>query len=263
MPIKIQNTRDLLGAKLRWKVLVIAPSRIGKTTWMSTAPNLGVAACETGHGQGLSSVMTRELDYFVPSCMEDIDALASGHIFADKETIGVDSFSAVNRTIIRGYAVKMPRRGVESEKRRLGIPELDDYQSMGEIARRVLTALTNLDKNLVVTCLLKTQKNAEGSPVSCGPDLPGMMYDVAPSLFDTVLYLKARKAFRNPSDPKSAYTQRYFITQPDGFHVGGDRNNINGKPILAAEEIFDITTGQGTFPDLYAKISAAYSALKN
>jgi hypothetical protein len=166
--------------------------------------------------------------------------------------------SAMARTLVKDYALKIPRRGANSPKREQGVPELDDYGVMAEITRRILDALINLDKNVIVTALEKTEKDADGAPVAVGPDLPGQMFLAAPSMFDCVYYLKTRKAFKVATDPKTAYTQHYLLTKNDGFHVGGDRNNIDGRAILAPEEIFDITTGQGTFPAIQAKILAAY-----
>ena len=260
--IQIRNTRDLIATpgSLKMKVLLIGKSRTGKTTWAATAPNPGIAACETGHGGGLLSVMRSGVDFFEPQSLEDIDALASGHVFRDKETLVLDSLSAMARTLVKDYALKIPRRGANSPKREQGVPELDDYGVMAEITRRILDALINLDKHIVVTALEKTEKNEDGAAIACGPDLPGQMFLAAPAMFDAVFYLKTRKAFKVPADPKTVFTQHYLITANDGFHIGGDRNNVDGKPVLAREEVFDNLTGQGSFVDLYKKLTAAYAA---
>jgi hypothetical protein len=261
--IEIKNTRDLVQPdKMRLKVLVIGRSRVGKTTWAGTAPNPGIAACETGHGGGTLSLHKQGLDYFEPKSLEDLDALASGHIFKDKETLVLDSLSAMARTIIKDFAIRIPRRGASSPKREQGVPELDDYGVMAEITRRILDALLDLPKHVIVTALEKTEKDENGSAIACGPDLPGQMFLASPAMFDTVLYLKTRKAFKNPADPKTAYTQHYFLTQNDGFHIGGDRNNISGHAILAKEEPFDVVSGAGSFADIYKRITAAYAAAK-
>ena len=263
MSIQIQNTRDLTKTEgFRAKILVVARSRAGKTTFAATAPNPGVAACETGHGAGLLSIASKGVDYFVPTSLEDLDALASGHIFKDKDTIVLDSLSAMARTIIKDFAIHIPRRGATSPKREQGVPELDDYGVMAEITRRILDAIIDLPKHVVVTALERTEKDAEGTPTACGPDLPGQMFLAAPAMFDTVLYLKVRKAFRDPRDPKSVFYERYFITQPDGYHIGGDRNNLSGKNILQREEVFDPERNRGTFEDIFKKLTTAYAGLK-
>lgn len=260
--ITIQNTRNLATAKgMKLKVLVIAKSRAGKTTFAAGAPNPGIAACETGHGAGLLSVASAGVDYFEARTMEELDALASGHIFKDKESLVLDSLSAMARTLVKDFTLKIPRRGANSPKREQGVPELDDYGVMAEIVRRTLNALLGLDKHIIVTALERTEKDENGAAIACGPDLPGQMFLAAPAMFDLVLYLKVRKAFRVPGDPRSAYTERFFITQNDGFHIGGDRNNINGRAILKPEEIFDPLSGRGTFNDLYKRIVDAYAAV--
>jgi hypothetical protein len=245
---------------MKLKVLLIGRSRTGKTSWAASAPNPGVAACETGHGGGLLSVMQAGVDFFEPQSLEEIDALASGHVFKDKETLVLDSLSAMARTLVKDYALKIPRRGANSPKREQGVPELDDYGVMAEITRRILDALINLDKNIVVTALEKTEKDADGAPVAVGPDLPGQMFLAAPAMFDLCLYAKTRSKLKVPTDPKSKFTEYYLLTRNDGFHVGGDRNNIGGKAILAPEEIYDITTGQGNFPYIQKKLLDAYQA---
>jgi hypothetical protein len=261
--IEIKNTRDLIQPdSMKLKVLLIGRSRVGKTTWAGSAPNPGIAACETGHGGGTLSLHKQGIDYFEPKSLEDLDALASGHVFRDKETIVLDSLSAMARTIIKDFAIKIPRRGASSPKREQGVPELDDYGVIAEITRRVLDALIGLPKHVVVTALEKTEKDENGSAIACGPDLPGQMFLAAPAMFDVCLYLKTRKAFRVANDPRSQYTQHYLMTKNDGFHVGGNRNNIDGKEILLPEEVFDNITGQGSFPYIYKKITDAYAGAK-
>lgn len=262
MAIAIRNTRDLNAPNsLKLKVLLIGRSRVGKTTWAATAPNPGIAACETGHGGGLLSVMNAGVDFFEPNSVEELDALASGHVFKDKDTLVLDSLSAMARTLVKDFAIKMPRRGANSPKREQGVPELDDYMVMAEVVRRILDAFINLDKHIVVTALEKSEKDDTGSVTAIGPDLPGQMFLAAPSMFDAVYYLNVRKAFKDPRDPKSAFTQHYLITQNDGVRIGGDRNNVAGKAILPRELPFDPTTGEGSFPDILKRISMAYSAM--
>jgi hypothetical protein len=201
------------------------------------------------------------VDYFTPKTLEDLNALASGYLFKEKETIVIDSLSAMARTIIKDYAIKIPRRGASSPKREQGVPELDDYGVMAEITRRLVDATLDLPKHVVVTALEKTEKDENGAAIACGPDLPGQMYLAAPAMFDTVLYLKTRRAYKDPRDPKTAFTEHYFLTQNDGFHVGGDRNNVAGKTILPRELVFDPVKGLGTFTDIYKRLSDAYAPI--
>lgn len=207
------------------------------------------------------SIASKSLPYVCPSTLGDFEAICTGGVFKDRETIVLDSLSAMVRGFIKDHAIAMPRRGVDSPKRKAGVPELDDYMTMAEITRRLLSALLDLDKNIIVTALEKSEKDENGAITGIGPDLPGQLFLGAPALFDSVLYLKTRSKLRTPADPKSRFTEHYLITQNDGCHVGKDRNNINGKAPLAPEEVFDIGTGAGSFTALRDKILAGYQTL--
>lgn len=261
--LEIRNTSALVQPqKLRLKVLLVGRPGVGKTSWASTAPNPGIAACETGHGDGLLSIASKGLAYVCPSTLGDFEAICTGGVFKDKDTIVLDSLSAMVKTFIREYAVAMPRRGMDSPKRKAGVPELDDYMVIAEVTRRLLAALLDLDKNIIVTALEKIEKDENGAITGVGPDLPGQLFLGAPAMFDTALYLKTRSKLRQPGVATSRYTEHYLISTNDGVHVAKDRNNIGGKSILAAEEVFDITTGQGDFNFIYNKILAGYSSAK-
>lgn len=261
MSLEVKNTASLIQpSKLKWKVLLVGKPGTGKTSWAATAPKPGIAACETGHGDGLLSVASKGLSYVCPSTLGDFESICTGGIFRDCETIVLDSLSAMVRGFIKEYALAMPRRGADSPKRKAGVPELDDYMTMAEVTRRLLSALLDQDKNIVVTALEKSEKDENGVVTGIGPDLPGQLFLGAPAMFDSVLYLKTRSKLRVAGNPATRYTEHFIITQNDGFHVGKDRNNCHGKPPLAAEEVFDITTGVGNFQALQSKIAAAYAA---
>lgn len=240
--------------------MLVGKPGVGKTSWAATSPNPGFAACESGHGDGLLSVAQQGVAYVTPTTLGDFEAICTGQVFKDRDTIVLDSLSAMVRTFIKDYAIAVPRRGPDSPKRKLGVPELDDYQTMAEITRRLLSALLDLDKNIVVTALEKSEKDENGAIVSIGPDLPGQLFLGAPALFYSVLYLKARPKFRVPGQPTSRYTEHYLVTTNDGLHVGKDRNNASGKAMLTPEEVFDKQSGTGSFTQLHAKIVAGYQA---
>ena len=208
------------------------------------------------------SVASKNLAYVCPSTLGDFESICTGAIFKDKDTIVLDSLSAMVKTFIREYAISMPRRGVDSPKRKAGVPELDDYMVIAEVTRRLLSALLDLDKNIIVTALEKSEKDENGAVTGIGPDLPGQLFLGAPALFDAAFYLKTRSKLRKLGDPLSRYTEHYLVTTNDGLHVGKNRANVNGVPPLAPEEVFDIQTGQGDFNYVYSKILAGYSAAK-
>ena len=237
----------------------------GKTSWAAGAPNPGFVAGETGHGNGLLPIAQRGFDYVVPKTYEDLMQVATGGIFADKDTIVVDGMSEIAGTIIKDKALTVPRTRGDSEKRRMGVPELDDYMTMGELTRRFLRTLLQLDKNIIITSLLRMYQPAD--PVEKrkekigGPDLPGEMAVTIGAMVDHVLWLRTRPALRN-GDPKQRYTERYFQTVGSGEYIAKSRSSVSQAQILPAEVVFDPASDRGTFADLFKQVEAAYAGLK-
>jgi hypothetical protein len=233
----------------------------GKTSFAATCPNPGFVAGETGHGNGLLPVAEGGFDYVIPKTYADLKQIATGGIFADKDTIVIDGMSEICQSIIKDEALTVPRRLGDSEKRRMGVPERDDYQVMGELSRRFLRQLLQLDKHIIITCLLRmyqppdpkeNQKEKIG-----GPDLPGELAVTIGAMVDHVLWLKTRPAMRN-NDPKQRYLERYFDTVGSSQYIAKSRSTVSRSQILAPEIVFDIQADKGTFADLYRRVEAAY-----
>lgn len=225
-------------------------------------------SAETGVGNGLLTVADLNLDYVEPTSYADLDAIASGAIFKEKKTLVIDSLTAITKTLIKDKALSIPRARGESDKRRIGIPELDDYGSMGELARRFVSKLHDTygkTHHIIVTALEKYDKAGPDDPPGTEslitPDLPGALALATPAMFDLVLRMRTRPVLKTPGDPKSRYNQRYLQCEQVSGIVAKSRLNVNGKqlrPILAPEEIVDLETGSGTFPALLDKVLAAY-----
>lgn len=260
----VKNTRDTVKAEnYNFKVLLVADSGIGKTTWAATAPDVGIAACETGEGSGTLSIVKAGVDFVEPKTFADFRSICYDTFqpFQKKRSIALDSLTYMTKSFIRehvltAFPAKNPR---EAMRRQAGIPSGFDYSEISELTRNLLNALLAQKKHIIVTALAKYEKDDNGVIIRIKPDLPGALGDASAAMFDCVMYLKARKLLRDPKDPKSAYVQRYFITQTDSVHLAKDRNN-SGKPFLAPEEIFDKDTGQGSFPDLLKKILEGHAA---
>lgn len=263
MALQVKSTKNLITAdKLRLKVLIYSQPGLGKTTWAGTAPNPGFAACETGQGKGLLSVAGTEIDYCEPTTLQDFDEFCSGKIFADKDTLAVDSLTTMVNTFIKEAALKIPRMRGDSDKRRMGIPELDDYGIMAELTRRMLVKLISQDKHVIVTA---TERYKEPDPETgrgesiTAPELPGQLMLGAPAMFDFVLRLRVRNKLKDPKDPKSRFAERYLLTQSAGDgSIVKCRANAKGLPLLDKEEVFDPVTGQGSFTNLLEKILKGY-----
>ena len=238
---------------------------------MGTCPpeQTGIAACETGVGKGLLSIADKGFDCVEPDTLLELEKFAKGEVFPKKKILVLDSLSAMYRTLIKDAALGITRRGGDSDKRKLGVPELDDYGTMGEFCRKLLTVLINAnpDKHIIVTALEKydrpNENDAPGTESLIGPDLPGQMFLGAPALFDFVLRLRTRPKLKNPADPKTRYQERYFITQSASGMITKSRANSSGVPLLDQEEIFDPQTGAGTFPYLINKIMKGYGFTTN
>lgn len=264
MPVEIKNTRDLVDPDtLKLKVLIIGPPGTGKTTWASSAPNPGFAACETGHGHGLQSIADKGLDYAVIRTKTEYDEVCAGRVFADKDTIVLDSLSEMSKTFIKDAALAIPRSQGNSPKRQKGIPELDDYGTMAELTRRSLRQLIELDKHVIATATMRIKQpdavTGQGAFI-IGPDLPGQMFEGSVAMFDMVLFLRTRQKRRDPKDNSSRYTERYLITQPDNVHLAKCRYTKHGRALLAKEIIFNVETGEGSFQEILRTIVEGYKA---
>jgi hypothetical protein len=267
MSLQIKNTKTLVTPEtFRWKVLVYGLPGTGKTEWLSGAPDLGVAACETGQGNGLLTIASKGIDYVTPDNLAELEAVCKGKVFPDKISVGLDSLTEMNNRFIKEAALKIPRSRGSSPKRDKGVPELDDYQVMSEICRSLLRDLLAQDRHVICTATEKHRlpdaETGQGETL-IGPELPGQLFTGSTAMFDTVLRLRTRQKLRDPKDAKSRYIERYFVTQPDGQGtIAKCRNSINGKPLLEREEVFDPESGKGTFTTLLAKILNGYVETK-
>lgn len=266
--LQIRNTKDLVsGTNLRLAVLIYGLPGVGKTDWATDSPSPGVLACETGHGSGQLTSADKGVDFVEPDNFQDIVDFCAGKYFKDKQSLVVDSWSEVVKRYVKAAALQIPRARGESDKRKQGIPELDDYMVMGELTRKLLLNLLNNfpDKHIIVTATEKYDKAGPDDPPGTesliGPDLPGQMFLGAPAMFDFVLRMRTRPALRDPKDAKTRYNQRYFITQPTGGIVAKCRANKGGKSLLDMEEVVDKETGQGSFNYILEKVMGGYSGI--
>lgn len=264
---KVKNTRELIdNGKFRFFGLIYGLPGTGKTTWIGTCDpaTTGIAACENGLGSGLLSIADHGFDFFEPENLEDLSKFCRGEIFPDKKVLVLDSISAMARTFIKDAALKIPRARGESDKRKVGIPELDDYGAIAEMTRKAIHMLDvcNRDKHIIVTATEKYDRPNENDPPGTesliGPELVGQMFLGAPAMFDFVLRLRTRPKLRNAADAKSRYNERYFLTQQESGTIAKCRSNNAKGPLLDKEEIFDKESGKGGFPDLVGKIQRGY-----
>lgn len=253
MSLKIHNTGTLAtNGNLKLKALIYGPSGMGKTTWCATAPKPIILACESGHGGGTLSISGYNIDYIVPETYSDMEVFCSGQGLEAYETLVIDGFSYATDTLIKNHALTVPRSRGESAKRAMGVLELDDYQVLAELERRLLARLLQNDKHIIISCLMDFYQPAVGGPdprpeKSGGPDLPGSMRLGSSAMTDIVMKLHTRSALRNPKDASSRYYQRYWLTDSDGKYLAKSRLRNGKSSIFPAEVPFDLETGEGTF----------------
>jgi hypothetical protein len=236
----------------------------GKTTWVGTCPpnDTGIAACDLGSGNGLLSIADKGIDCITPESLTELEKFARGEVFPDKKILVLDNLSTMARTIVKDAALAIPISG--SATRKYGVPDMKDYGTIAEMIRKILIVLINANptKHIIVTAHERyerpSENDAPGTESLIGPELSGSMFTAAPSMFDFVFRLRTRPVLRNPSDAKSKFIQRYFITQQESGLITKSRASINNMPILAREEIFDLESGAGSFPNLINKLVEGY-----
>lgn len=261
MALVVRNTRDLPKPEnYKMKLLVVGLPGSGKSTFLGTVPDIGIAACETGEGNGLLGLAQKGIDFVEPSNHAEFEIFCAGGVFKEKSALGIDSLTEMTKNHVQTAALAIPRKQGDSMKRRMGVPELDDYGIMGEFTRRLLRKLIDQDKHIICTALLKVKEPPEGSAgeTFIGPDLPGAMFLGAVAMFDLVLVLRTRPMLRDPKDAKSRYNQRYFVCEQQGQMLAKCRPSWSETSLLDQEEIFDLKTGQGTFPYLLDKITSKF-----
>ena len=157
----------------------------------------------------------------------------------------------------------MPRAKGESQKRALGVPELDDYGTMAELSRKLVQRLIDQPQHVIVTSGLKVDKpDADnGGETLVGPDLPGALFLGVTAMFDLVLCLRTRSVLRDPKDAKSRYTERYFLTENTGGILAKNRLSVSEKGLsfLPTEVVFNKEKGTGTFSWFLDTAKAEYA----
>jgi hypothetical protein len=269
MALEIKNSLQLIDpANLKLKILLVSMPGFGKTTFLANAPDPMLGVCETGHGKGLLSVATKGVSYVEINNYNDFDLFCSGTVGKDKLTLGLDSLSEMARTFIKDKALTIPRTKGESLKRQMGVPEQDDYGTIGELTRKLTKKLIDQPKHIIATCTLRIKEKDPDTGVGetlIGPDLAGAMFLGSTAMFDIVLIGRTRSKLRDPKDAKTRYLERYWLTENANGFIAKNRLCTDPKmgSFLPPELLYDLETGSGSFDDILRRAKEAYELFLN
>jgi hypothetical protein len=189
-----------------------------------------------------------------PASFTELEQFCSGvgYDLSKYDTVVLDGFSYLTDGLIKDQVLSINTRSQgNTGKRSAGVLELDDYGILSEYERRLLARILQLDKHVIVSCLQDMYQPFSASPPRPekmgGPDLPGSMRSGSAAMFDVVMKLNTRKALRDPKDAKSAYLERYWLTESDGQYICKSRLRNGTKPIFPTEVPFDVDRNIGTF----------------
>jgi hypothetical protein len=243
--IEVHNTNDIVNEFTKWCGLVYAPAKFGKTTLAESMnrmtqrffgkPTL-IVACESADGGGTMSLRGMGVDYVVPRTLDECRKIVA-ELYVDKYYGGVvlDSATEYVKAFLQPYALKFPSRE-KVATREAGVPEMSDYQTMGEVCRQDLQRLVLLSshanhdirKHVMVTALEKEKYDRKTQELlSIQPDLPGAMATTATAMFQSVMQIAIRTSVEKQANGQSVRTKRrVLITEGDGVRVIGDRTKL-------------------------------------
>lgn len=256
--IQVRNTKNLIGPNTKICSMIYAPAKRGKTVFGATLNKLTMKyggkptlfiAMEPSDGGGTMSLRDEDIEYVMPSTMEELSRIVAG-LASDTRYGGVvfDSATEYVNRFLKPYSLAFPMtKGTPAPQRKAGVPDQTDYQTMGEQLRIDFNKLLNLTvhpdlkirKHLLVTALEKEKYTRDGKElVSIQPDLPGAMASVATSMFQTVGCIELRTKI-TPDPAKPGATRREIIRQllteasEENKRIVGDRTGCipTGSPL--------------------------------
>jgi replication-associated recombination protein RarA len=183
------------------KMLIYGPAGIGKTRFCSTANKPLFLDCEGG----LLSVIDKDVDY-IPikewkSVQDVFLELITGKL--DYDTIIIDSLTELSKKSMDAILGNVQQGQTNAVGSKI-IPNQHDWLMNIEEVRRCVRAFRDLDKNIIMTCLQRDEKNELSGGITRKPSVSAKsLADDIVGYFDEVFFMEMDKEGK-----------RWFLTQP-------------------------------------------------
>lgn len=257
--LSIKNTKNLLNADTRICTLLYAPAKFGKTELASSLndftlkrrgkPTL-IIASEVAEGGGCMTLNMKDIDYVMPKNWSEMESLLAS--LATNDVYGgvvLDNASDYVARIVKPHALAFPTKEKVLGARTVGVPVRSDYQVMGECCRTQLNRLINLTnentpeafrKDLIVTALMKEEKDNDGNITGIVPDLPGALAGAVVAMFNSVISIGVKNIMvKNVDGSSRRVPGRILYSQADGLKRTDDRTGIfsayHEKPLTTVD----------------------------
>jgi len=111
----------------------------------------------------------------------------------------------------------------------LVLPKIQDYGAERSLVEQFTDMVLSADKNFVMICHEKEQRDKDGSLIGIEPLLTGKSSEAIPLRFDEVYNIQARKGETHYNKETHMVTQEWIRacqTSPDGLRKVGSRNGV-------------------------------------
>lgn len=177
------------SAPKRRKVLVYGEPGTGKTVFAATAPNPLIVDIERGttsltNHPELSS--TAVMEFRSVGQLELLIAKLAEGALPEYETVVIDSFSELQKRDLDDILATAAKQDASRNK---FLPTGPDYNINTEHMRRIASSLRDLDRNVIVTCHVKEEKDDSTGRLLVRPNLTPKLAGTMAGIFDVVGYM--------------------------------------------------------------------------
>ena len=243
--LEVKSTKNVLNENSRICNLTYAPCKAGKTEMGATMhkycmkaynkPAIFIAF-EATEGGGTTTVRDQDIPLVQPPDLRYTEAVLRGLLTTtDYAAVIIDNITDMVKNIVQPYSLSFPSRD-HAATRVAGVPERSDYQTIGEVTRKLINSMIALTKtvepkfrkHLIVNCLQDERYNKQGDLEFVGPELPGALQESVPAMFEMLTRIKVgQKIVADPNSKSNIRVPTFtFITQQDGLHKAGDRYKL-------------------------------------